>query len=319
MKRLKRLFYTSLTVIAMLTLIAQPALAVNEAEVEAQVAIIGKEGVAGNLLIWFLCAVAFLKISQKIDSFMSSLGINVGHTGGSLLSEALIAARSLGFGRGLGSSSRGGGGSGGGGSGGRGSGGGTSSGFLSGGLAGVVSRSVTRGAIQSTTAPSSSPSSGATGGIGGRVYASSVTKGGNFANNVIGAVATGNISSIGSIIGAKAEEALQSYMGYAAMEPGTDGVPRFSNVEIGGGRITGVETSQEHPEGIAFGMYSTAQYTAPEGEYSKVYSADGNEWYKQYAADAVEKTPYKAPDGSVTYLESITKKLPPVPRRKDKL
>ena len=319
MKRLKRLFYTSLTVIALLTLVSQPALAVTEAEVEAQVAVIGKEGVAGNVLIWFLCAVAFLKISQKIDSFMSSLGINVGHTGGSLMAEALIAARGFGAVRGFTGGGRGGGGNGGGSGGGGGTGGGSSSGFMSGGLAGVVGRSVTRGAIQSTTAPSFGPGSGVSGGIGGRVYASSVAKGGNFANNVIGTVATGNISSMGSITGAKAEEALQSYMGYAGMEPGTDGVPSFSNVEIGGGRITGVETTEEHPEGIAFGMYSTAQYTAPEGEYSKVYSADGNEWYKQYATDAVEKTPYKAPDGSVAYLESITKKLPPVPRRKDKL
>lgn len=320
MKRLKRLFYTGLTVISLLTLVVQPAMAVTEAEVEAQVAVIGKDGVAGNVLIWFLCAVAFLKISQKIDSFMSSLGINVGHTGGSLMAEAMIAARGIGAVRGFTGGGRGGGGGGHGGSGGgSGPSGGSSGGFLSGGLAGVVGRSVTKGAIQSTTAPASGPNSGSSGGIGGRVYASSVAKGGNFANSVIGTVATGNISSMGSITGAKAEEALQSYMGYAGMEPGTDGVPSFSNVEIGGGRITGVETSEDHPEGIAFGMYSTAQYTAPEGEYSKVYSADGNEWYKQYAADAVEKTPYKAPDGSVAYLESITKKLPPVPRRKDKL
>ena len=318
MKRLKRLFYISLSIIAILCTVCQPALAVTEAEVEAQVAAIGKDGVTGNVLVWFLCALAFLKVSQKIDSFMSALGINVGHTGGSLMAEALIAARGAGAVRGFAGGGRGGGGGGGSGGGGS-SGGGSSGGFMSGGLAGVVSRSVTRGAIQSTTAPSSGPGSGASGGIGGRVYASSVAKGGNFANNVIGTVATGNISTMGSITGAKAEEALQSYMGYAGMEPGSDGVPSFSNVEIGGGRITGVETSEEHPEGIAFGMYSTAQYTAPEGEYSKVYSADGNEWYKQYAADAVEKTPYKAPDGSVAYLESITKKLPPIPRRKDKL
>lgn len=37
-----------------------------------------------------------LKVSQKIDSFMSSLGINVGHTGGSMLAEAMIAMRGIG-------------------------------------------------------------------------------------------------------------------------------------------------------------------------------------------------------------------------------
>ena len=343
MKRLKRMLYIGLSVVAILCLTCQPALAVTKAEVEAQVAVIGKDGVAGNVLIWFLCAVAFLKISQKIDSFMSTLGINVGQSSGSLMSEMLIAAKSLnsargfsgnstsissGSGSGGGSASNSGGGGGGPnvcGGGGQGNsrgnvfGGGPPGGFFSGGLAGIVGHSIIQKAIKSTTTHMSDPNSGSGGGIGGHLYESSLAKGGDFANNVIGTIATGNISSIGSITGAKAEEALQSYMGYAGMEPGTDGVPSFSNVEIGGGRITGVETSKEHPEGIAFGMYSTAQYTAPEGEYSKVYSADGNEWYKQYAADAVEKTPYKAPDGSVAYLESITKKLPPVPRRKDKL
>ena len=51
-----------------------PVLAVTEDEVAAH----GKEATAGSIFIWFLCAIAFLKISQKIDSFMSSLGINVG-------------------------------------------------------------------------------------------------------------------------------------------------------------------------------------------------------------------------------------------------
>ena len=43
--------------------------AVTESDVEA----VGKETAAGNVFIWFLCAIAFLKISQKIDSFLSSL------------------------------------------------------------------------------------------------------------------------------------------------------------------------------------------------------------------------------------------------------
>ncbi len=52
------------------------------------------------------------------------------------------------------------------------------------------------------------------------MYASSVSKGGNFANNVIGSVATGSISQMGAISGEKAAEALHSYMGYAALESG---------------------------------------------------------------------------------------------------
>lgn len=319
---------------------AQTAFAFSESDVQSQVASAGKETVAGNVLIWFMCALAFLKVSQKIDSFMSSLGINVGHTGGSMLAEAMIAARGFGsirsfssqyFGGGHSSSSAhvnsGGGKSG---AGGFGSPGG---GFMAGGLAGVVSRSVTNSAIKSATSHSETKSTSGkasgngagglagslAGGIGGQMYASSVGKGRNFANNVIGTVATGSLASVGSMTGEKAAEALRSYMGYAALEDGAEHIPTFTNVEIGGGRITGTETSEEHPEGIAFGMYHTAQYAAPEGPYTTVHAVDGTAWYKQYAVDAVEKSPHMAPDGSIAYKESIVKKLPPTPKRKDRL
>ena len=62
--------------------------ALTESEVEEAVNGSSKEEVSGNVFIWFLCAIAFMKVSQKIDSFMSSLGISVGRTGGSLMAEA---------------------------------------------------------------------------------------------------------------------------------------------------------------------------------------------------------------------------------------
>ena len=108
-----------------------PTFAITEAEVEAQVNATSKEIVTGNVLIWFLCAIAFLKVSQKIDSFMASLGVNVGHTGGSVLAEALIATRGAATVAGL----FGGGGSRSGGAG-RSAG---ATGFLKGGLTGMVS------------------------------------------------------------------------------------------------------------------------------------------------------------------------------------
>ena len=118
--------------------------AITEDEVESQVNSQGKEKVTGNIFIWFLCAIAFLKVSQKIDSFMSSLGINVGHTGGSMLGELMIAFRGVqaasggAFGNG-----RGGGGSP--------SGSGCDSSFLAGGLAGAVGRTTERHAASSVT------------------------------------------------------------------------------------------------------------------------------------------------------------------------
>lgn len=330
-----------------------------DSALQAEAERIGKEAVSGNILIWFLCAIAFLKISQKIDSFMSSLGINVGHTGGSMLGEMMIATKVLkssagrmigGGGNGVSLSGKGNGppiqgktsGSG-------------LIGPFSGGLAGMVGNRFKQIAVQhatqnqtvqsnaansvhssssstsNETSNDASSSSGAaysssansatstvhthTGGIGGKMFSSSVEKGGSFANSVISSIATGNFSTMGSITGDKAIQSYHSYMGSS----GNEGTPSVSNVEIGGGRITGTEMTAEYPSGIAFGMYHSGQYMAPEGEYSKVKSADGNEWYKQYAVDAVEKTPFMTPNGDIAYKQNMVKKLPPMPKRKDRL
>ena len=157
----------SVLVICALTI---PAFALTESDVQSQVSASGKEGVAGNLFVWFLCAVAFLKISQKIDSFMQGLGINVGHTGGSMLAEAMLAARSIAAARGVAGRGRGG-------NAGRAgiTGGGDSNTFLQGGLAGVANRSFYNGAYRNATGTGS-------GGVGGMAFRASMTKGGDIAN-----------------------------------------------------------------------------------------------------------------------------------------
>ena len=136
MKRKYKILILLTVVITMVSLTTVPAFALTESQVQDQVNAIGKEGVTGNIFVWFLCAIAFLKVSQKIDSFMSSLGINVGHTGGSMLAEAMIAVRGIGaaksfVGRGGGGGSSSSGGSGG-------------NTFMKGGLTGIVSRNVTK-------------------------------------------------------------------------------------------------------------------------------------------------------------------------------
>lgn len=306
MRKTRKILLVFVLALVFTSMLAVPAFAVTEDEVQQQVNAIGREGVTGNIFIWFLCAIGFLKVSQKIDSFMSSLGINVGHTGGSMLAEAMIAARGIASVKSFGGHGRGGSRSG------ASSGGASGGGFASGGLAGVVSRSFQNGAVKNATGSGG-------GGLGGKAFASSMSKGGGFANRVIGTVATGNISTTGSMTGEKASAALSSYLGYTALGEDAEDVPAFSNVEIGGGRIMATETSAEHPEGIAIGMYHTDQYMAPSGEHTTVTAADGTTWYKQYAADVVERKPYKAPDGNIAYNESIVKKLPDPPKRKDKI
>lgn len=389
-----------------ITTLTTSAFAITEAEVEAQVAAQGKEAVTGNVLIWFLCAVAFLKVSQKIDSFMASLGVNVGHTGGSMLTDLLLATRGVsavagaaghaigGFGRRSSSSSAGA------------STVSSPTGFFKGGLVGMASRKMTNDAVKTATtttsavhsAKASETKSSASAvvqqqrsdqqqsvsrqksavhsskesqeasmsvteaamqtatvkhtasasqndsrdsrstasktthtaasissqltqhhSIGGALFTKSLVSGGSFANDVIGTVARGDVRSTGMITGEMASQALSSYMGITAMGPQAKDVPSFSDVEIGGGRITGIETAPGSSEGIAFGMYHAGQYAPPQGEYTTVHSADGTKWYKQYAQDSVERKPYTAPDNTVAYHERIIKKLPDPPKRKDRM
>lgn len=156
----------------------------------------------GNFLIWFLCAIGFLKISQKIDNFMQMLGINVGRTGSAMLGEAAIAMKSISA---AGKTMSGGGGTAGGGS-------YMASGsetILQGGLAGVVGRQFHQNAIRNITGKSDSIASN----IARSVYNSSVRNGGGFSANIIGQVAKGDIARTGSIKGEDAVQAFQSYMG----------------------------------------------------------------------------------------------------------
>lgn len=330
------------------------AYAISEADVETAIAASSQEAVAGNLLVWFLCAVGFLKISQNIDSFLSSLGLNVGRTGGSMLTEAIIAGRALGSSFRLGGAARG-------------SASGNSSSaagqaFTEGstGLVSVAKRAVGNAAAGSATGKAS----GLRGAIGGAMFGASLNNGSHFASDVVGAVATGNISTVGSISGEKAGQALNSYLGYqtgdagsavatagegsvtmpdgsgvsleggaaagAMLASGVDhdersrGVvmqnpPKFRDVEIGGGRITGFETAAGSVEERQFAMYNASQYMAPRGEHEVVQTADGESWYKQYAQPTVEKTPYTDGAGKVHYHSRIVSQMPDPPKRKDKI
>lgn len=96
MKR-KRIF-TILVLVLLTCALSTTAFAIDESEVESAIAASSQEEVAGNIFIWFLCAIGFLKVSQKIDSFMASLGVNVGRTGGSMLAELMVRMATIRFG-----------------------------------------------------------------------------------------------------------------------------------------------------------------------------------------------------------------------------
>ena len=550
----KRFFLNCLLILTLVIVMSTNAFAISESDVESAVSASGKEAVSGNVLVWFLCAIAFLKVSQKIDSFLSSLGLNVGHTGGSMLSEAMIAMRAINtatsaVGSALGSRSHHASAPA---SGKSGVGSAASAGFFSGGLVGMASRKIASDAVRTATAeknivqpqqaeatvsrthassdthsgsqtaseqqrqntsqldqnqqtvssrvvnseqreksqqalhesqhsmdasqlhqdtqtaqeqqfhaalhtedqqashlafqseqgefvgsvvqsdefeasseearteqsqvmqsalqqeqigvtqreqaqytqqetqsstfgqvesqsrqhtaqsdkqffsvrnglskttiaertvqaqerpgrflhsrtPSAAPASAPANeapaarpapipsaptqfrSFGGTLFAKSLYQGGAFANDVIGTVAKGDYRTTGSITGETATRSLMSYMGFTTLGEHATNIPRYQDVEIGGGRITGREFTPEHPGGIDFCMYHADQYAQPKGDYSKVYSADDAAWYKQYAADTVERKPYQAEDGKIAYHEKIVQKLPNSPQRKDRM
>lgn len=70
MRIITRILCTVLTLILLICTISFPAYALEKSEVQAQVDAVGKEAVTGNLLIWFMCAIAFLKVSLKMDSLI---------------------------------------------------------------------------------------------------------------------------------------------------------------------------------------------------------------------------------------------------------
>ena len=227
-------------VMALSLVLCTPAFAIEESEVENAIAASSNEAVAGNIFLWFLCAVAFLKISQKIDSFLAGLGVNVGRTGGSMLTELLIAGRAIGaaasglsgsagniFNRSHASSNS------------------TTrqaagQAFVGsgGGLVGVAKRAAGNAAAGSATGTGSGLGSV----IGGAMFGSSMASGGKFANEVVGAVATGNIASVGSIKGEQAAQALTNYLGYGSVA--TDGsgtVPTAPIGEVAAATVIGEE------------------------------------------------------------------------------
>ena len=294
---MKKTLKIASVLLALLTTTALPALAITEEEVLRQVDIIGRDAVTGNVFIWFLCAIGFLKVAQEIASYLSALGIQTGHSSGSMMTEAMIALRGFtaaaGFFGGKGGAHKS----------------GSGSGFMQGGLAGIVSRSVTNAAVKSATGSQG-------GGLGGAIYRSSLNQGGGFANRVIGSIATGNRNKVGTITGSDATNALKSYMGYAANNQDA-GAPHFVDVEIGGGRILATEQNPAYPRGIEISMYHADQFEKPNGDYTTVTAVDGTIWYKQYATDTVIRKPYTDEEGNIAYDTAIVKKLPNPPMRKD--
>lgn len=196
---MKKTLFTLFTAINLALLYCPAAFALTEDEAAAAVDAHDKDAVSGNLFLWLLCAIAFLKVSTKLDGILHSLGIGVSRSPGSMLSEALLAFRGFEIGKafmGLGAAKA------------------AAStattkvtpgNTFAGGLSGMVNRHVQ----QSTASSISGQSSGIGASLGGAMYRNSLGKDDGFASKVIGSIATGQTS--GTITGRRATEALNGY------------------------------------------------------------------------------------------------------------
>ena len=96
---MKKTLFTLFAAINLALLYCPAAFALTEDEAAAAVDAQGKDAVSGNLFLWLLCAIAFLKVSTKLDGILHSLGIGVSRSPGSMLSEALLAFRGFEIGK----------------------------------------------------------------------------------------------------------------------------------------------------------------------------------------------------------------------------
>lgn len=89
----EKTLFTLLTAINLAFLYCPAIFALIKDEAAAAVGAQGKDAVSGNLFLWLLCAIAFLKVVTKLDGILHSLGIGVSRSPGSMLSEVLLAFR----------------------------------------------------------------------------------------------------------------------------------------------------------------------------------------------------------------------------------
>ena len=90
---MKKTLFTLFIAINLAFLYCLAVFALIKGEAAAAVDAQGKDTVSGNLFLWLLCAIAFLKVVTKLDGILHSLGIGVSRSPSSMLSEVLLAFR----------------------------------------------------------------------------------------------------------------------------------------------------------------------------------------------------------------------------------
>ena len=242
----------------------------------------------GSIFLWLFCAIAFLKVAQRFDTYLATIGLNAAKTGAGIGMEMLVAARVLtGFGggglRSAGSVFRGvpSGGAGGG-------------GFFAGFANRFRGNSYVRDSV--VQGGTRMGMGGPMGFVGRAVGGLAARNGASLTGNSISSVAGKMPNVSGTISGDIADRSLPNYMPHLAGK-------NLAGTEISGGRIT---TNMLGADGKSAGLsfYNSDQYEEPTGPHSVVSATDGSKWYQtasgEGAANAFDMPSFDGTEGGAT-------------------
>lgn len=232
---------------------------------------LGSEGALsnghGSVFLWLFCALAFLKVAQRFDSYLASIGLNVAQTGAGLGMEMLVASRvimgGLGGFRNAGNVFRGGGGG---------------PIGMAGGLAGFAGKFTDRfkgNSYVRDAVVQGGVRMGAGGPLGfiGRAFGGLAAKNGaTLTGDSIASVANRPLSQSGGIAGSIADRSLGSYL------PNLKG-QSLSGTQITGGKITTTATGADGKTS-SLSLYNASQFEKPNSPHSVVTASDGSQWYQ---------------------------------------
>ena len=230
----------------------------------------------GSVFLWLFCALAFLKVAQRFDSYLASIGLNVAQTGAGLGMEMLVASRvvmgGLGGFRNAGSMFRGGGG-----------------GPIgaAGDLAGFAGKFTDRfkgNSYVRDAVVQGGVRMGAGGPLGfiGRAFGGLAAKNGaTLTGDSIASVANRPPNQSGGIAGSIADRSLGNYL------PNLKG-QSLSGTQITGGKITTTATGADGKTS-SLSLYNAGQFEKPNSPHSVVTASDGSQWYQMASGNGASE------------------------------
>ena len=224
----------------------------------------------GSFLLWCFVLLAWLKIGQRVDSYLASLGLSTAQTGSAMGMEMLMAARVLG---GFGGSIAGRAGS--------------VLGGPTGGGAGKPSFSnfLGRRSAANYAADAASINGAKTAPFTAASWVAHRVAGANNATSATG-LSTASISRVANsptdprVLGTAAADRGLANGNYFSSLAGR----KLSNTRIGSGHISTTATNADGSE-AQLDFYNASMYSKPSGAFSTVQAEDGSTWYQTASGD----------------------------------